>query len=469
MLKKRDYPYILFASAFLIVLTPTLFTDGMFSDGAIYSVISRNLAEGNGSFWHLHFSDTLMKDFYGHPPLVFYLTSIGFKIFGDSIFVERIYSLLTGFAAAGLIVLILKIFVPQNRQIRIVALFTWLLFPLVSWAYANYMLENTVTVFILLSTYFLIKHFRKQNFFMLFLAGISLFAAFMSKGLAALFIWSVPFFYFIIFKKTEKTAIIRMLLDSFALIIFTVLPFLIMVLVSEDAELFFIHYFNDQILGSLNHVQTVDNHFFIVKSFLNMFIIPLGIGLFLIILLKIKKRKILFETDVLKNFVFFFLIALAGILPIMISLKQRSFYIVPALPFLAVSAAFILNALLNQFPKLVNFFGKSFFYRLSYGLSVLSIVLIFIFVGKTGRDRDTLHDVRILVKEIPEKSNVRISKNMHSSWALYAYMQRYGYISLSDTIRSQYYLTDDLNFNQSGYKKINLDLKKYKLFLKDYE
>jgi len=466
MLKKRNYPYVLFASVFLIILTPTLFTDGMFMDGTIYSVISRNLAEGYGSFWHLHFSQTLMYDFYGHPPLVFYLTSLLFKIFGDSMFVERIYSLLTGFVAAGLIVLILKTFLPRNRQIRIIALFTWLSFPLVSWTYANYMLENTVTVFILLSTYFMIKHFRKRNFFMIFLAGISLFAAFMSKGLTALFIWFVPFFYFIIFKKNEKTAIIRILLDSFGLIVFTVLPFLIMLLVSENAELFFTHYFNEQILGSINQVQTVDSRFYIIRSLLNELIIPLGLSLFLIILLKIKKRKILFKTDVLKNALFFFLVALAGILPIMISLKQRSFYIVPALPFVAASFSFIVYDLILKFPDVVVFFKKSFFKYLSYGLLVLSFVIIFIFVGKPGRDKDVLHDVHILVKEIPEKSNVRISKELIKKWNLYAYLQRYGKISISDKIKAEYLLTETENIPDTSYQKLNLDLKKHLLYQK---
>ncbi len=82
-------PFILFTALFSGIIAPALWSDGMFTDGIIYADISRNLAEGYGSFWHLHFSETLIHDFYGHPPLAFYLTSLLFNIFGDTIFIER--------------------------------------------------------------------------------------------------------------------------------------------------------------------------------------------------------------------------------------------------------------------------------------------------------------------------------------------------------------------------------------------
>ncbi len=61
--------YFLFVALFIGILTPSLFTDGMFMDGTIYAVISRNLAEGNGTFWNLYFSDTVFPVFSEHPPL----------------------------------------------------------------------------------------------------------------------------------------------------------------------------------------------------------------------------------------------------------------------------------------------------------------------------------------------------------------------------------------------------------------
>ncbi|NPA68702.1 MAG: hypothetical protein GXO50_08845, partial [Chlorobi bacterium] len=156
--------YLIFASLFLIILTPALFTDGMFMDGTIYAVLSRNLAEGNGTFWHLHFSDTLLSDFKEHPPLAFYLGSLLFKLLGDNIFTERIYSLFTGVITAVLIALAVKTF-DKNRgkEVSLISLFVWLSFPLVNWTYANNMLENTMTVFILISTVFVLKSLKNDK------------------------------------------------------------------------------------------------------------------------------------------------------------------------------------------------------------------------------------------------------------------------------------------------------------------
>lgn len=454
--------YFLFFALFIGITAPALWSDGMFMDGAIYADISRNLAQGNGSFWHLHFTQTMMHNFYEHPPLAFYLNSFLFKIFGDSIFVERFYSLLTGFAAAGLIFLILKTSFNKSKDLPIIALFVWLLFPLVNWTYANNMLENTVTVFVLLSTYFLLLNFKKRSHLMILFAGISLFAAFLTKGLTALFIWSVPFFYFLIFRQTNLK---QLIFETVFLIFYTILPIIILFISSEDANPFFIHYFNDQIFRSINHVQTVNNRLYIIASMLNEMIIPSGLIIILVIIRKIKKSKIKFETEHQKQALFFFLISLAGILPIMISMKQRSFYIVPALPFLAISFAFIFYDLRFSFSVLDMFFKNKFFRLSAYGLFGMSLIMIFIFAGKPGRDKDEISDIYEIKKEIPTGEMVGVDKRINADWSLYAYMQRYGKYSLTnDQGRSNYYLTTDKTFNDKRFKKIKISLKKYILY-----
>src|SRR5690606_19575093 len=93
--------YISVFAIFLGIISPALFSDGMFMDGLIYATIAKNLANGMGSFWYLKFSETFFSAFHEHPPLAMALQSIFFKIFGDSIYVERFYSmgsfLITGY------------------------------------------------------------------------------------------------------------------------------------------------------------------------------------------------------------------------------------------------------------------------------------------------------------------------------------------------------------------------------------
>ena len=69
-MKNSHWPfYITILALFIGIISPFMFTDGMFMDGLYYACISRNLALGIGSFWDLEFTETLGKHFHEHPPL----------------------------------------------------------------------------------------------------------------------------------------------------------------------------------------------------------------------------------------------------------------------------------------------------------------------------------------------------------------------------------------------------------------
>ncbi len=95
-MQNKQTPFWLFTVALLFALTlPVLVQDGMFQDGMLYAGIAKNLAGDRGSFWALHFSPTLFNIFNGHPPLAFGIQALFFKILGNSIYTERVYSFFT--------------------------------------------------------------------------------------------------------------------------------------------------------------------------------------------------------------------------------------------------------------------------------------------------------------------------------------------------------------------------------------
>ena len=68
----QSLPFYLFAAGvFLLIVCQDIFSNGMFLDGLIYSTVSKNLADGIGTFWNPHFSSTFLPDFHEHPPLAF--------------------------------------------------------------------------------------------------------------------------------------------------------------------------------------------------------------------------------------------------------------------------------------------------------------------------------------------------------------------------------------------------------------
>src|SRR6218665_3626225 len=91
----HKYLWFITIAVFTLLLLPPLLQDGMFLDGVTYASIARNLAEGRGSAFTLHYTQTLYPKFYEHPQLQFILQSLLFRVMGDSIFVERLYTLTT--------------------------------------------------------------------------------------------------------------------------------------------------------------------------------------------------------------------------------------------------------------------------------------------------------------------------------------------------------------------------------------
>ncbi|MGB3132819.1 MAG: hypothetical protein WBB26_14180, partial [Saprospiraceae bacterium] len=125
----------------------------------------------------------------------------------------------------------------------------------------------------------------------------------------------------------------------------------------------------------------------------------------------------------------FFLIALSASIPLMISLKQRKFYLIPSIPFYALSIGFLLHqAILVQLNKLPEISFKIIKY-LSYSLIGFIFVYSIFSFGNYARDKEILKDIQQLSKHIPEGSILTTSQELFTDWALIAYLSRFGYLS----------------------------------------
>src|SRR6476620_9904104 len=77
---------------------PRVVPQGMFVDGLLYSSISRNLAEGRGTWWLPFFSNTYWikgishDHYFENPPLLFWMQSVFFRILGYYWWVEKLYA-----------------------------------------------------------------------------------------------------------------------------------------------------------------------------------------------------------------------------------------------------------------------------------------------------------------------------------------------------------------------------------------
>ena len=131
-------------------------------DGLLYAAISNNMANGMGTFWKPYISDSLFPEFYEHPPLAIGLQSLWFRLFGDSILVERFYSLFT-YLLIG--IGIVGVWKQLGKSVKSgwIPLFFWLMVSNVIWAVSNGMLENTMAIFIMFSAWSYLKAINKNN------------------------------------------------------------------------------------------------------------------------------------------------------------------------------------------------------------------------------------------------------------------------------------------------------------------
>lgn len=466
-MKNNLYPFYLSVfGIILIIISPSLLSDGMFLDGLLYAVISKNLANGIGDFWHLHLTKTLSPIFFEHPPLAFGLQSLFFKILGDSIFVEKLYSFLT-YVVTGIIIVKIwkKLIVNNSNQTAWLPLLLWITIPLVFWAIPNNMLENTMMIFTSLSVLFILKSFENRRFLYLFLAGLSLFGAFLCKGFVGLFTFSFIFWIFIIKRNINFK---RFFIDTSVLFFSALLPLIVLYFAVPESIDNILAYINKQVVGSVQNVQTVETRFFIlIRLFLEL------IPMFLLIILPVAFTfKVKFSNSNIKWFWVFLLLGLSGVIPIMISMKQRGFYILATFPLFSIAFALLIVERVDYLMKKINTKGVKFkiYKYASILIFAIGVSLVLYNSNKIGRDKDKIEDVHSVGDIVSKNTIIAIEPKIRTDWSLHGYFARYYSISLNHNVSANekyllVYKHSDFEI-PSQYALIPLELNNYELYEK---
>lgn len=335
-LKPRVQRIVLAGGLFFILSTAHLFTPGQFMDGATYAAVSRNLAMGLGSTWDLFYTPELYAQFVEHPPLHFWLQSLFFQGLGDQWWVEDVYGLFIWFLTALAIDRLGRWSGLSQRALQW-ALLLWTFIPVVTWSYGNNMLETTLSACLAWAAATSVYGMRRNQWMYNWLAGLWVAAGFLVKGPVALFIWTLPFFWHLTGNCPDSN-LKRIIKDSSGLIVGSLVPLGILWCI-PDARNYLEAYWSKQIVHSLEAVQTVESRWFLPANFAMQLILPT------LIALGVRKfRPISQGRQVISpRTSAFFLLALSGVIPMMISLKQRDFYATPAYAFAALALAFVLD------------------------------------------------------------------------------------------------------------------------------
>lgn len=458
-----------------ILVVPSLVQHGMFMDGVQYAIVSKNLALNNATFWMPYLSSSWTKmysnSFLEHPPLVYYLQSKFFLLFGYGIFTEKIYCFCSVVICAFLIYRIWDLIFKQSPSLLPywwLAVLLWFITPSVFWSFRNNMIENTVSVMVLAASYFSLKaiYATRWNIAWIFMSGFFIFLATLSKGLPGFFPITIIFCYSFFIRNISLK---KTLLYSLVLVLVPLTIYYLLFNFNPEAKISLTFYIKNRLLNRLNEGHTVDNRFTILFWLFTDLLVNLIVCALLFLIFKTKTfLKVLTKEDH-KVILFFLLFGLCGVLPLSFTHVQRAVYFVPALPFFGIAFAVFLakgldNLILKINPKTFKYFSV-FTFSLLLSTIVLSITLI----GKTGRDEQLLIDASKINLAIGENKLIGTPDEIYQKWDFQFYLLRYYNITLDPFPEKNqpYKLFDKQNIKDTGnYEKVNVDLEKYILFKK---
>lgn len=471
----RQTPFWLISICFLTGLTlPTLIQDGMFMDAMLYTSVSHNLSLGIGTFWFPQFSEhnlAGLSSFHEQPPLVFGIQSLFYKLLGDNMYVERFYTFLTMCITAVLIIFLWKEIFRKQENLKKLAwlpLILWITIPVCFWSYSNNMHENTMSIFTLCSAIFIYKAFRteKHQSILLILSGIFIFLASFSKGIPGFFPIAIPFLHWLTIRDSKLS---KALLQTLVIIFVPFVIYLILFLIPESKESLS-NYLFKRALHRINEAPTVDNRFYILWRLFTELIPQLGLVLIFVIVAKLKKIKVLYSKQK-QQAVFFILVGLSASAPLMLTMVQKGFYFVPALPFFAIGLSVLIAPIVFNLIERINMQSKKYVIFLLLNLSLFIGIVAFAVMqkGKFSRKKKMHHDVYLIGAYVPEQITISIPSEMWNEWDLQCNFVRYYNISLETSNKKDYFILDRTMHIEipKEYKKINIGTLQYDLYKRE--
>lgn len=472
-MSRKTLPFWLFVAAlFVLLIVRDLFREGMFMDGLIYAGVSHNLANGWGTFWHPHFSPTLMPNYHEQPPLMFGIQSLFFKLLGNGTYVERIYGLCVALLTVLVMVSIWRRlpFAPEHKRMAWLPVLFWLCVPVSFWSHANNMEEPTMGLFTLISTLFILRSTSRSEggYLDLLIAGISLVAASMCKGPQGLFPLAAVFFHWLVFRRMSFA---RMVLNT-AFLVAVIASVYALLLIDPAARSSYADYFHVRIVTTFTNPAYTHTNWFTIPEQLFWESLPM-VGLFVIIalLLVLRARVPLGLKGSVSggHALWFLLIALSGTLPLMITVEQSGYYLVTVFPYYAfVWALLCTNALgtvIDRSPERASVWSVA---------RVIALVLVIASFGYSAycigyeekRDGNIIHDIRLAGGVIGPDGVVGVPESMRDDWRRQGYFVRYHHIGLDAGAVDHpwFFMERGMEGPPEGYEPVDLALRDHLLF-----
>ena len=450
---KKALPYLFVAGLFAC---NNLLTRGMFMDGLIYTSVAANMAEGVGTFWHPVYTATQFPQFYEHPPLMMWLLSLWFRLLGTGMMAAKGYSVAVALLTAALTVEVWK-------QLGFKTSLGWLpllaltLIPDVALAAHNNYLESTMTLFVLASVWLVL---RGKGVGWHLLAGAMLAAAFLTKGPTGLFPLALPALLWLFGKRKGFG---QAAVGTLAMAAGLAAPLALLWFCVPDAQEFLRKYFENQIVGGMQ--TQVTERTYIVTTLLSHGATVLVPAAALALWGWLHKEAAWRPTrDSWRRFGLVFALALCGTLPMMVSTKQRAFYLLTVFPFVALAVAALFEPLARHAERRVERGERRVLLPVVTMVVLLAAVITnALHYGKPGRDKAMLHDMDVMAAEVHDGELVALAPELASNNSLHGYWYFYHRVTLDANAQHRHLIAAD-DVADTTYIEVPLPTEEYHLY-----
>lgn len=448
----KYWPYLFVVGLFGLFACNNLLTRGMFMDGLIYTSVAANMAEGVGSFWHPVYTATQFPQFYEHPPLMMWLLSLWFRLFGTGMMAAKGYSVAMVLLTAALTVGVWK-------QLGFKTSLGWLpllmltLIPDVALAAHNNYLESTMTLFVLASVWLVL---RGKGVGWHVLAGVMLAAAFLTKGPTGLFPLALPA---LLWLFGTRKGFGQAAVGTLAMAAGLAAPLAALWLCVPDAQEFLHKYFDNQVIGGSQVLVT--SRTYIVKTLFSHTAVVLVVALAVVLFGILKKSAPWRPTrDSWRRFGLMFALALCGTLPMMVSTKQRAFYLLTVFPFVALAVAALFEPLARHMEKQLQ---RPAMTVATVAVLIAAVITNALHYGKPGRDKAMLHDMDVMAAEVHDGELVALAPELASNNSLHGYWYFYHRVTLDANAQHRHLIAAD-DVADTTYIEVPLPTEEYRLY-----
>lgn len=403
---------------------------GHFFDGVTYAGIARQMSMGIGTIDCPQYSPFLAPQFYGHLPLWLGWQALFFVLFGDTWWVEGSF-LLVNLAMHGLAFrwvwneFRLATGGAQLPSWRVVVAL-YMTVPIVLWTWTNNMLEIGVSFFSLLAvgaSLVSLRTTRKRWWCWSIAASWLTILAAASKGVVGLFPLATGMAWWW-WKPIDRR---RVALSSAVMIVAFAGTSGMLFLSLAEAVHYVTNHFQIQLAPALKgelDVTTTWRAKILWDALLDL--LPMGIltGIW------IRWGRMEWDEERRRAMWTWLLIGLMATLPLCASMKQRKFYVVPAIPYFAMAAA-VWWGTFDPWRKLGPMGWRGAMLALAT-LGVVGCVQVFTGFGEVSRDHAKWDLARRASAQFPAGTVLEVNQELAHDYTMIAILVRSGSLYITD-------------------------------------